>query len=89
MKSAVAGYLALTLMFGDAVRKATPRQRERIEREIMPLFEDLKEADITKARERQLLERIVYTLMSTMGDTWKLDDEVAKWIDTLLGRFHR
>lgn len=84
MSKALAGYAALTLVFGDAWRQATPDKRERIQAEIMPLFEDLKEVGITKARERQLLERITHGLMSIMGDSWELQPESKKWIEGLL-----
>lgn len=84
MSKALAGYLALTLLFGDAVAQATPDKKARIGAEIMPIVEDLKEEGITKARERQLLERITFGLMSIMGDSWELRPESKKWIEGLL-----
>lgn len=82
--SALAGYAALVLVFGDAVAQATPEQRQRIEREVMPLTEDLKEHGITKAREVQLVQRITDTLQSIMGGSWELDPGTRKWIDGIL-----
>lgn len=82
--SALGGYAALVLVFADAVAQATPEQRARIEREVMPLAEDLRETGITKAREVQLVRRITHTLRSTMGDSWELSPETRKWVDGLL-----
>lgn len=81
---ALAGYASLVLVFSDAVAQATAEQRQRIEREIMPLTKDLAEHGITKARERQLLERITHGLVSIMGSSWQFQPETMKWIEALL-----
>lgn len=86
VNKAFAGYASLVILFGDAVAQATSEKKARIESEIMPLFEDLKERDITKAREMQLLDRITHGLLSIMGDSWELSPESSKWIEGLLRR---
>lgn len=82
--SALGGYAALVLVFADAVAQATPQQRARIEAEVMPLAEDLRESGITKAREVQLVRRITDALMSIMGSSWELSPETRQWVDGLL-----
>lgn len=82
--NALAGYASLVLVFGDAVRQATPAQGQAIRARIMPLVEDLKEPGMTKLRERQLLDRITLGLLSIMGDSWQLSEESRKWIGALL-----
>lgn len=81
---ALAGYAALTLVFGDAVAQSTPEQKQAIEDRVMPLTKDLAEHGITKAREVQLVRRILRELLSIMGSSWELDPETKKWVVGLL-----
>lgn len=81
---AVGAYVTLVLVFGDAVRQSTPAQRTEIEQRVMPLTEDLRERHITKAREVQLVRRILNELSAIMGDEWQLDPETKSWVQGLL-----
>lgn len=72
--SAVAGYMSVTLFIGDAIRQASPEQRERIREEVLPSLH-LSEVPI-----RDVLMHVI----EIMGTDWELQPESQRWIQGLL-----
>jgi hypothetical protein len=78
--TSIEGFMAFILFVGAAVHDANEEQRARLNLEMPPLLDAMRDKESYKREMAAVMEGV----LEIMGDDWQMDEESRKWIDVLL-----